>query len=81
MNDKTKRARKNFTLRPKSIKALEKLARDLNMSMSRVLEAAIDAMAEKRGNARVKDSPRTWAEADALLASLPNKADLEKKHE
>ncbi len=78
MTDKVKRERKNFTLRPKSIKALERLARDLNMSMSRVLEAAIDAMAEKRGNLRVKDSPRTWAEADALLASLPNKSDLEK---
>lgn len=75
-----KRVRKNFTLLPSAIKGLERLAHDMDISMSRVLEAALDALREKRAAARVTDEPRTWEQANRLLDSLPNKSDLEKKN-
>lgn len=77
MSTKQKRRRANFSLAPKSIKALEALSRDMDMPMSRVIEAALDALRDKRSKARVSDDPRTWAEADKLLESLPT---MEKKH-
>lgn len=76
MKTKPKRKRANFTLAPKAIKGLEALARDMNMPMSRVVEAALDALRDKRSKARVSDDPRTWDEAIKLLDSLPT---MEKK--
>lgn len=68
------RVRKNYTIRPASVRMLERLSRDMDMPMSRVLEAALDALAEKRMLKRVADDPRTWPEAQALLDSLPTMA-------
>lgn len=59
MKPKALRVRKNFTLKPVSIKMLERLSRDMDLPMSRVLEAALDSLADKRAadaeSARVRE--------------------------
>lgn len=42
------RVRKNFTMHPLAFKVLEKLSRDMGLSMSRVLEASLGALSDAR---------------------------------